>query len=117
MINEAQPESEIVKKTSSSLIQAQLHIVPSSHSMARRDRLLNLHVMFSTPRHALTLPAQECGIIVDQVVVDSLCDQIPISRKESMPWVDDHFEVTARDAYSSIGEPFLDSDLLSGWQV
>jgi len=73
----------------------------------------------STPRHAFTVPAppaQECGIIVDQVVIDALRAQIPVSREESMRWVDDEFEVAARNAYCAIGEPSLD-DPLSGWEI
>jgi hypothetical protein len=69
----------------------------------------------STPRHAFTVPAppaQECRIIVDQVVIDALRTQIPISREESMRWVDDVFEVAARDAYSAIGRPSLED-----WQI
>ena len=53
----------------------------------------------STPRHAFTvpaLPAQQCGITVDQAVIEALRTQIPVSRKESMRWVDDEFEVAAR---------------------
>jgi hypothetical protein len=73
----------------------------------------------STPRHAFTVPAppaQQCGIIVDQVVIDALRDQIPVSREESMRWVDDEFEVAARNAYHTVGEPSLD-DPLSGWSI
>ncbi len=58
----------------------------------------------STPRHAFTVPAppaQECGIIVDQVVIDALRAQIPVSREESMRWVDDEFEIAARNALES----------------
>ncbi|KAF8886422.1 hypothetical protein CPB84DRAFT_1816716 [Gymnopilus junonius] len=73
----------------------------------------------STPRHAFTvpdLPAQQCGITVDQAVIDALRHQIPVSRKDSMRWVDDEFEVAATMAFSSIGEPPL-SNLLSGWKI
>ena len=73
----------------------------------------------STPRHAFTapaLPAQQCGITVDQAVIEALRTQIPISHKESMHWVDDEFEVAAREAYCTVGEPSLD-DLLSGWGI
>jgi hypothetical protein len=57
--------------------------------------------------------AQECQIIVDQVIIDALCAQIPISREESMRWVDDVFEVAAWNAYRAIGRPSLE-DILSG---
>jgi hypothetical protein len=33
-----------------------------------------------------------------------------------MRWVDDEFEVAARTAYCTIGEPSLD-DPLSGWEI
>jgi hypothetical protein len=33
-----------------------------------------------------------------------------------MPWVDDLFEVAARNAYDAIGRPPLDN-LLSGWEI
>ena len=73
----------------------------------------------SSPRHAFTvpaLPAQQCGISVDLVVVDALRAQIPISREESMRWVDDEFEDAASKAYSALREPSLDN-LLSSWDI
>ena len=73
----------------------------------------------STPRHAFTvpdLPAQQCGIAVDRVVIDALRNQIPVSREESMRWVDEEFEVTAQSAYGIIEEPSLDN-FLCGWEI
>jgi hypothetical protein len=73
----------------------------------------------STPRHAFTvlaLPAQQCGIPVDLVVVAALRAQIPASREESMRWVDEEFEAAASKAYHTLREPSLD-DLLSGWEI
>jgi hypothetical protein len=73
----------------------------------------------SSPRHAFTvpaLPAQQCGIPVDLVVVAALRAQIPISREESMRWVDDEFEAAATKAYLTLREPSLDN-LLSGWDI
>lgn len=56
----------------------------------------------STPRHGAftvpALPAQQCGITVDLAVIEALRTHIPISRKESMCWVDYEFEVAAREA-------------------
>ena len=71
------------------------------------------------PRHGFmvpALPAQQCGITVDQAVIEALCNQIPVSHKESMRWVDDEFEVTAREAYITVGELPL-NDLLCGWTI
>jgi hypothetical protein len=73
----------------------------------------------STPRHAFTVPAapaQESGIVVDQVVIDALRAQIPVSRAEAMRWVDDSFDVTASVAYNNIGSPPLDN-VQSGWDI
>ena len=73
----------------------------------------------STPRHAFTVPAKpakDCRIIVDQTVIDALREQIPVSREDSLRWVDDSFEVAAKNAYNDIGSPSLD-DLLLGWKV
>ena len=33
-----------------------------------------------------------------------------------MRWVDDEFEMAAREAYRAVGEPSFD-DLLSGWGI
>ena len=73
----------------------------------------------STPRHAFmvpALPAQQCGITVNEAVIDALRAPIPISREESMHWADDEFEVAAREAYHTVGEPPL-NDILSGWAI
>ena len=59
----------------------------------------------STPRHVFTvpaLPAQQCGIPVDLVVVAALHAQIPVPHKESMRWVDDEFEAAASKAYHTL---------------
>ncbi|KIK10004.1 hypothetical protein K443DRAFT_18 [Laccaria amethystina LaAM-08-1] len=47
-----------------------------------------------TPRHTFTVPPEasyeNCGIKVDwQAMIDALCGQIPVSRQDSMCWVDD----------------------------
>jgi hypothetical protein len=42
--------------------------------------------------------------------------QIPVSREDSMRWVDDFFEVAARNAYNAVGRLPLDH-LLSGWEI
>ena len=55
-------------------------------------------------------------VIVDQPVIDALRMQIPVSREDSMWWVDDLFEVAARNAYNAVGRPPLDN-LLSGWEI
>ena len=73
----------------------------------------------STPRHGFTVPAapaEDCQIIVDQPAIDALRMQIPVSREDSMRWVDDFFEVEARNAYNAVGRPPLDN-LLSGWEI
>lgn len=73
----------------------------------------------TTPRHAFTLPAapaQESGIVVDQVVIDALRAQIPVSRAETMRWVDDSFDIVASVAYNSIGSPPL-NNIQSGWDI
>lgn len=73
----------------------------------------------SSPRHGFTVPAppaEDCRIVVDQVVIDALRAQIPVSRDKSMRWVDDLFEVAATNAHSAIGRPSLDN-LLSGWEI
>jgi len=72
-----------------------------------------------TPRHAFTVPPEapyeNCGIRVDQAVIDALRGQIPVSREDSMRWVDDTFEKAAEDAYSAIGRPVLSMSV--GWSV
>ena len=73
----------------------------------------------STLRHAFTVPAkpaEDCQIIVDQVVIDALWEQILVSQEDSLCWVDDSFEVVARNVYEAIGTPSLDN-LLLGWKV
>lgn len=73
----------------------------------------------ATPRHGFTVPAapaEDCRIIVDQAVIDALRMQIPVSREDSMRWVDDFFEVAARNAYDAVGRPSLDN-LLTGWDI
>jgi hypothetical protein len=46
-----------------------------------------------TPRHTFTVPPEapyeNCGIKVDQAVIDALRGQIPVSQQDSMRWVDD----------------------------
>lgn len=72
-----------------------------------------------TPRHTFTvpdLPAQQCGIAVDRVVIDALRNQVLVSREELMRWVDEEFEVTAQSGYEIIGEPSLDN-FLCGWEI
>ena len=61
-------------------------------------------------------PAQECRIIVDQVIIDALYAQIPYHARNQCVGVDDVFEVAARYAYRAIGRPSLE-DILSGWQI
>ena len=63
-----------------------------------------------------TLTAQKCGIVIDQVVIDVLCNQILVSCKESMCWGDKEFEVNAQSAYGIIGEPSL-NNFLCGWEI
>ncbi|KAF8955735.1 hypothetical protein BDZ97DRAFT_1926449 [Flammula alnicola] len=73
----------------------------------------------ATPRHGFTVPeppAQDCRIVVDQPVIDALRSQIPISREDSMRWVDDVFEESARNAYNMVGKPSLNNPL-SGWAI
>ena len=72
-----------------------------------------------TPRHAFAVPeppAQDCKIQVDQVVIDALRNQIPVSREDSMRWVDVTFERAATRAYQSIGSPPL-GKIGSAWQI
>jgi hypothetical protein len=72
-----------------------------------------------TPRHAFTAPqppAEDCRILVDQVVIDALRSQIPISREESMCWVDDTFDQASWEAYKVVGQPSFDS-LRTAWSV
>lgn len=61
-------------------------------------------------------PAQECGILVDQVVIDALRKQIPVLQAEAMRWVDDSFDAAASLAYDSIGRPSL-NNIQSGWDI
>ena len=72
-----------------------------------------------TPQHAFTVPPEApyeiCGIKVDQAVIDALRGQIPVSREDSMRWVDDSFEKAAEDAYNVIGRPIL--SMTVGWSV
>ena len=73
-----------------------------------------------TPRHAFTVPPEapyeNCsGIRVDQAVIDALRGQIPVSREDSMRWVDDSFEKAAQDAYNVIGRPIF--SMTVGWSV
>jgi hypothetical protein len=73
----------------------------------------------STPRHGFTVPAppaEDCRIVVDQVVIDALRAQIPVSREESMCWVDPSFEVAAGNAYDAVGRPRLDGPQF-GWAI
>ena len=72
-----------------------------------------------SPRHAFTVlqpPAEDCRIPVDQVVINALCSQIPISREDSMRWVDDTFEQASWEAYAVLGQPSLNS-LDTAWSV
>ncbi|EDR02195.1 uncharacterized protein LACBIDRAFT_309912 [Laccaria bicolor S238N-H82] len=72
-----------------------------------------------TPRHAFTVPPEapyeNCGIKVDRAVTDALRGQIPVSREDSMRWVDESFEKAAEDAYNVIGRPPL--SMAVGWSV
>ena len=72
-----------------------------------------------TPRHAFTVqpeaPYQNCGIKVDQAVINALRGQIPVSAADSMRWVDDKFEKVAEDAYNEVGQPTL--LMTVGWSV
>lgn len=72
-----------------------------------------------TSRHAFTVqpkaPYEECGIRVDQAVIDALRGQIPVSRVDSMCWVDDQFKKAAEDIYNAIGWPAL--SMTVGWSV
>jgi len=73
----------------------------------------------ATPRHAFTVPAspaQDCRIEVDQPGIDALHLQIPVSRADSMRWVDKEFEEAAEAAFDIIGNPSLD-DIRSGWSI
>jgi len=72
-----------------------------------------------TPRHAFTVPnapAEDCQIPIDQVTIDALRGQIPVSRAEAMRWVDDDFARLAEDAYVRIGSPDL-SSISTGWST
>ena len=69
-------------------------------------RLRSLTYQAQTPRHGFTIPAapaEDYQIIVDQAVIDPLRVQIPVSREDSMRWVDDSFEVAARNTYNAVG--------------
>jgi hypothetical protein len=72
-----------------------------------------------TPRHAFTvsdsLGAPDCCIEVDREVLEVLRSQIPVSREESMRWVNKEFDIVASTAYRDLGEPEL--VLLSGWTI
>ena len=59
--------------------------------------------------------AEDGRIIVDQAIIDALRMQIPVLREDSMRWVDDFFEVAARNVYNAVGRPPLDN-LLSDCQ-
>lgn len=72
-----------------------------------------------TPCHAFAVPewpAEDCRIVVDQVVIDALRTLIPTSRDDSMRWVDPVFEQAAQGAYMTVGRPSL-SNISSGWAV
>ncbi|KAF5332113.1 hypothetical protein D9611_008101 [Ephemerocybe angulata] len=74
----------------------------------------------STPRHAFTvpaLPAFDCGIEVDQAVIDALRNEIKKPREEVMMWpgVDAEFSRRAEHAYDMIGRPELIA--LKGWEI
>lgn len=77
------------------------------------------NMLGQTPRHAFTVPPEapyeNCGIRVDQAVIDALRGQIPVSREDSMRWVDNSFEKAAQDAYNVIGRPIL--SMTVGWSV
>ena len=64
-----------------------------------------------TPHHAFTVqpkaPYENCGIKVDQAVIDTLHAQIPVLWADSMHWVDDKFEKATEDAYNEVGWPTL----------
>lgn len=89
----------------------------NNHKIRTQKEKINMSG--ATPRHGFTVPeppAQDCRIVIDQPAVDALRLQIPISRSESMRWVDDTFAAAAQDAYEMVGSPSLD-DLLSGWEI
>lgn len=73
----------------------------------------------TTPRQAFTVPlsfgGQDCRIIVDRQVIDDLRAEIPVSREDSMHWVDDQFSDRVQVAYETIGSPKL--CLQSGWAI
>jgi hypothetical protein len=84
-----------------------------------RSQKEKINMSGATPRHGFTVPeppAQDCRIVIDQPAIDALRLQIPISRSESMRWVDDTFAAAAQDAYKMVGSPSL-NDLLSGWDI
>jgi hypothetical protein len=72
-----------------------------------------------TPTHGFTCPeppVEDCGIKVDQPVIDALRTQIPVSREDSMRWVSSTFEQAAEHAYQTIGRPPL-NNITSGWHI
>ncbi|PPQ75874.1 hypothetical protein CVT24_000811, partial [Panaeolus cyanescens] len=72
-----------------------------------------------SPRHGFTVPeapAEDCKIEVDQVVIEALRAQISIPREEAMRWVDEDFDVSAKEAFATIGHPSL-TNPLTGWEV
>jgi hypothetical protein len=52
---------------------------------------------------------------VDQVVIDALRQQLPVSREDSYRWVDDKFMKAAGDAYLALGSPVL--SMTVGWSI
>jgi hypothetical protein len=73
-----------------------------------------------TPRHAFTVSktmgAPDSKIEVDPEALQELRAQIPISREESMQWVNPEFNSLAEAAFQAIGAPDL-SILSSGWDI
>ena len=65
--------------------------------------------------HSSARSSINCGIKVDQAVINALRGQISVSRADSMRWLDDKFEKAAEDAYNEVGRPAL--LMTVGWSV
>jgi hypothetical protein len=62
-----------------------------------------------------SLGGQDCRIPVEKETLEALRAEIPVSREESMRWVDDEFATSANTAYAAIGSPKL--VVANGWNV
>ena len=73
-----------------------------------------------TPNNILACP-QRYGLenlsipITDMAVVRRIRDELPVSRKEALRFVDDEFDAAAWEAYREVGSPLFRA--ITGWDT